>query len=137
MLYMCHVTASIKKLLVCLSISGHPSVSLMEHPFLYLRCNSHLFLCDGITICLSVTTVICISVTVYLFLCDNNLLPFYNRTFTYLSAAEHPSVCLWQDIYIFVCKRTSFCFSVIQHPLACANQNIPCFTEPFIQCVRF
>ena len=112
MLYMCRVTAVIKKLLVLhliyLSISGHPSVSLKECPFLSLWCNFHLFLCDGITIWLSVTTVICISVTASTF--------FTMTTIFYFSVTEHPSVCLWRNIHIFVFERTS-CFSMIQHPL--------------------
>jgi hypothetical protein len=109
---MCHVTAGIKKLLVLnlvyLAISGHPSISLMAHPFLYLWHISHLFLCDGITICLSVTTVICISVTVFTF--------FFVTRISYLSVTGHSPTCLQQNIRLCVCDKTSIYLSVKEHP---------------------
>ena len=109
---MCHVIAGIENLsvlhLVYLSISGHPSVSLMEHPFPSLWRNSHLFVCDGITICLSVTTVICISVTVFTF--------FFVSTISYLSIIEHTPTCLQQNIHLCICDRTSIYLSVKEHP---------------------
>jgi len=112
MLYVCHFTAGIEKLLVLyfvyLSISGHPSVSVMERPFLYLWRNSHLFLCDGITICLSVTTVICISVTMFTF--------FFVTRISYLSVTGHSPTCLQQNIRLCVCDKTSMYLSVKEHP---------------------
>jgi hypothetical protein len=123
---MYHVTAGIKKLLVLhlvyLSISRHPSVSLMECPFLYLWCNSHLFLCDGITICLSVTTVICISVTVFTF--------FFVTTVSYLSITEHLPTCLQHNIHLCVCDRTFIYLSVKEHPSVFCDTTSTCFCKP-------
>lgn len=128
---MCHVTAGIKKLLVLhlvyLSISGHLSVSLMERPFLSLWPNSHLFLCDGITICWSVTTVICFSVTVFTF--------SFVTTVSYLSITEHSPSCLQQNIHLYVFDRTSIYLSVKEHPSVFLWHNIHLLLQTKAFCV--
>jgi hypothetical protein len=123
--------AGIKNLLVLhwvyLSISGHPSVSVMERPFLSLWRTSPLFLCDGITICLSVTTVICVSVTVFTF--------FFVKTISYLSITEHSPTCLQQNIHLCICDRKSIYLSVKEYPSVFLWYNIHLLLQTKAFCV--
>jgi hypothetical protein len=92
------------------------------HLFLWWNVNSflcdtipHLFLCDGITICLSVTTVIYISVTMSTFFFVTAIFYFSVTAFAYLSATEHP---------LCVCDRTSIYLSVRESPSVFLWYNI-------------